>query len=145
MIDACVAGAWSFTEPYSPQAQFVLNAITAHRVNSLAPERFTEETLRICQKKTLPPPDGASIAPDDAWTRFLDVVTSPIYFVPSDELLERAWQLALAARVTTHDALYLAAAELWGAALWTLDRTIAGLSPAAFPCVRDLRFVAFPY
>ena len=40
---------------------------------------------------------------------------------------ERAWQLAFTANITTHDALYLAAAELWGAELWTLDAGIAAL------------------
>ncbi len=61
VVDASVAGAWSFTEPFTAAAQAVLASIEAHRVVSLAPDRFTEELLRLCQKKTLPPPIGASV------------------------------------------------------------------------------------
>jgi predicted nucleic acid-binding protein len=145
VIDASVAGAWSFAEPYSSQAQTVLEAIEAHRVHAIAPDRFVEELLRVCQKKTLPPPVGASIHPDDAWTRFLEIVTSPIYFIPSDELHERAWQLAFAASITTHDALYLAVAEQWSAELWTLDVRLAAPPANTFAAVRDLRLLTFPY
>jgi predicted nucleic acid-binding protein len=145
VVDASVAGAWSFAEPFSLQAQAVLAAIASRRVNALAPDRFIEEVLRLCQKKILPPPAGASIQPDDAWERFLDVVTSPIVFIPSDELLERVWGIAMATGLTTHDALYVAAAEQWAAELWTLDVRLAGMPAAAYATVRDLRTQAFPY
>lgn len=145
VIDASVAGAWLFAEPCSANAQPVLAAVEAHRVVALAPDRFAEEVLRVCQKKTLPPPAGAAIPPADAFARFLDVVTSPIVFLPSDELHERAWQLALAAGLTTHDALYLVLAERWGAELWTLDDVLAGPTAAAYAVVRNLRHHAFPY
>jgi predicted nucleic acid-binding protein len=144
-VDASAAGAWSFTEPFSNQAQAVLTAISHRRVIALAPARFVEAILRLCQKKTLPPPVGASIAPDDAWERFLDVVTSPIEFIPSDVLLERAWELAVATDLTTHDALYLATAEQWAAELWTLDDRLAAPSMLAYAAVRNLRLTAFPY
>ena len=145
VVDASVAGAWSFSEPFTAAAQTVLAAIDTRRVIALAPDRFNEELLRICQKKTLPPPTGARVPPDDAWDRFLDVVTSPIVFFPSDELHERAWQLALTAGLTTHDALYLALAERLGAELWTLDALLAGPAAARFAMVRDLRVTPFPY
>lgn len=145
VVDASIAGAWSFTEPFTAQAQTVLAAIEARRVTALVPDRFVEEVLRICQKKTRLPPVGASISPADAWMRFLEVVTSPIALLPGDELHERAWQLAYAAGLTTHDALYLALAERWGAELWTLDDVLGGPAAAAHAPVRDLRFHAFPY
>lgn len=125
VVDASVAGAWLFAEPFSANAHPVLQAIEDHRVIALAPDRFAEEVLRICQKKTLPPPAGASIPVSDAWGRFLEVMTSPLVVLPSDELHERAWQLASAVGLTTHDALYLALAERWGAELWTLDHVLA--------------------
>jgi len=65
--------------------------------------------------------------------------------MPSDELHERAWELALATRLTTHDALYLALAERWGAELWTLDEVLASPAIARYAMVRDPRLVAFPY
>jgi predicted nucleic acid-binding protein len=145
VVDASVAGAWSFTEPFTIAAQAVLAGIEARRVIALAADRFTEELLRICQKKTLPPPTGASVPTSDAWDSFLDVVTSPIIFLPSDELHERAWQLGLAAGLTTHDALYLALAEQWGAELWTLDALLGGPGAARFAAVRDLSSVPFPH
>lgn len=145
VVDASVAGAWSFAEPFSLNAQPVLMAIDSRRVVALAPDRFAEEMLRVCQKKTLPPPAGAGIAPADAWERFLDVVTSPMEFLASDELHERAWQLAIAAQLTTHDALYLALAERWGAELWTLDDVLATRGATAYHGVCDLRNAAFPH
>lgn len=145
VVDASVAGAWSFTEPFTVHAQAVLAAIEKRRVVALAPDRFAEEMLRLCQKKTLPPPVGASITLSDGWDRFLDVVTSPVNLLPSIEVHERAWQLAFAARLTTHDALYLALAERWGAELWTLDAVLCGPAAASFAAVRDLRSTPFPY
>jgi predicted nucleic acid-binding protein len=145
VVDASVAGAWSFTEPFTLQAQAVLAAIEGRRVIALAPDRFSEEVMRLCQKKTLPPPTGASLSALDAWDRFLEVITSPIFLLPSNELHDRAWQLAFAAGLTTHDALYLALAERWGAGLWTLDAVLAAPAAAAFAAVRDLRSTPFPY
>ncbi len=145
VVDASVAGAWSFAETYSVQAQGILDAVCGHRVTALAPGRFVEEVIRLCQKKTQPAPVGAAIAPDDAWNRFLDVVTSPIVLIPSDEVLEHTWQIAMATGLTTHDALYLATAALWGAELWTLDAALAHPSLQSIAIVRDLRTEAFPY
>ena len=99
--------------------------------------------MRICQKKTLPPPAGASIAPDDAWDRFIDVVTSPIVLLPSEELHAPAWQLATTLGLTTHDALYLALADMWGTELWTLDAGLA--SQHHHFKVKDLRNEPFTY
>jgi predicted nucleic acid-binding protein len=65
--------------------------------------------------------------------------------MPSENLHERAWQLAVAAGLTTHDALYLALAEQWGTELWTLDDVLADTSAARYAAVRDLRFLPFPY
>jgi len=145
VVDASVAGAWLFAEPYSGNAQSVLAALDARRIVALAPDRFAEEMLRVCQKKTLPPPDGAGVTPADAWDRFLDLVTSPIELLNSEELHERAWQMAIAARLTTHDALYLALAERWGAELWTLDDLLAARGSAVYPAVKDLSTMVFPY
>jgi hypothetical protein len=74
VVDASVTGAWLFPERFSINAQSVLTAIAARRVSAIAPDRFVEEVLRICQKKTHPLPMGAGVAPSDAWDRFLDVV-----------------------------------------------------------------------
>lgn len=145
VVDASVAGAWLFAEPFSADAQRVLEAIDARRVIALAPDRFAEELLRVCQKKTLPAPAGAGIAAPDAWDRFLDVITSPIELLHSDELHERAWQLAFAAQLTTHDALYLALAERWSAELWTLDDLLAARGSAIYTNVHDLRSTPFPH
>lgn len=142
VVDASVAGAWSFTETYSPQAQLVLAAIDGRRVHALAPDRFQEEVLRICQKKIL----SAPIRATDAWDRFLNIVTLPFLFVPSDDLHEHAWTLTLShPGLTTHDALYLALCEQWGAELWTLDDKLAACSAVSPAHIYDLRYTSFPY
>jgi predicted nucleic acid-binding protein len=146
VVDASVAGAWSFNEPFTAHALPVFHALEAHRIIALAPDRFVEELLRVCQKKTLPPPDGGGLAPAACWERFLEVVTSPIYLFPSDEIHERAWHMAHSVPgLTTHDALYLALAERWDAELWTLDVKLAQHGPTLYPSVRDLRTTPFPY
>jgi len=148
VIDASVAGAWLFPEVLSARAQPVLTAIGQRRVSALVPDRFEEELLRICQKKLTPPPNGAGVAPADGFDRFLDLATSPIpmYRLPSQELHERAWQMAVSVPgLTTHDALYLALAERWGAELWNADRVLGGPAAMAYPDVHDLVAEAFPY
>jgi predicted nucleic acid-binding protein len=97
--------------------------------------------LRICQKKTQA--SAGAVTPADAWDRFLDVVSSPIVFFPSDEFHERAWDLATSLGLTTHDALYLAAAELWDAELWTLDDRLGLPHPIRQGSTHDLRTEAF--
>ncbi len=147
VVDACVAGAWSFSETYTPQAQIVLRAIEDRRVIAVAPDRFSEEMLRICQKKTqIPSGNGLSVTTQDAWARFLDVMASPLVFHPSGELHEDAWNLAIQVTgLTTHDALYIACAKLWGAELWTLDARLAAVPQTIFSEVYDLRSETFPY
>jgi predicted nucleic acid-binding protein len=145
VVDASVAGAWLFAETFSTKAQSVWDAVEKHRVNALVPDRFAEEMLRVCQKKTLPPPVGELISPANAWNQYLEVITSPIVFLPSNELHERAWELAFTAGLTTYDALYLALAERWEAELWTLDDLLCGSSAAAYATVRDLRTQVFPH
>ena len=145
IVDASVAGAWSFTERFTQKAQAVLEAIEDRRVIALAPDRFAEEVLRICQKKASSASGAREIGPDDAWERYLEIVTSPIVLLPSAELHERAWELGVAAQLTTHDALYLALAEQWGAELWTLDDALAGPEAAKHAAVRNLSLHDFPY
>jgi len=148
VVDASVACAWLFAERYSAEVQPVLDAIILRRVIALAPDRFEEELLRVCQKKLLPPPVGAGLAASDSFDRFLDLMTAPIpmYLLPSQELHERAWQMAIAMPgLTTHDALYLTLAERWDAELWTTDEVLGSSKAAFFAKVRDLRTHKFPY
>ena len=148
VVDASVAGAWSYNEPFSARAVPVLAAIVARRVIALAPDRFEEELLSICRRKVRPPPDGLGLPAHDCWARFEDTLTAPMpfYLVSARELHERAWEMSLAvARLTVHDALYLALAERWDAELWTLDDVLGGATAGAYAAVRDLRWHAFPH
>ena len=148
VVDASVAGAWLFAEVLSARAQPVLTAIRQRRVIALVPDRFEEELLRICQKKLSPPPHGSGITPADGFERFLDLMTSPMpmYRLPSQELHERAWQMAVSLPgLTTHDALYLALAERWGGELWTADHVLGAPAAAVYPNVHDLFAEPFPY
>jgi predicted nucleic acid-binding protein len=149
VVDASVAGAWSYNEPFSAAAARVLDAIVGRRVIALAPDRFEEEFLSICRKKVRPPNEGGlSLPAADCWSRFEDVLTAPmpLYLVPARELHQRAWQLSLSvSRLTIHDALYLALAERWEAELWTLDDVLGGPAAATYAVVRDLRQHAFSY
>ncbi len=148
VVDASVAGAWSYNEPFTSHAVPVLSAIVGRRVVALAPDRFEEEFLSICRKKVRPPPTGLGLPAVDCWDRFEDILTAPMpfYLVSARELHERAWHMSLAvAGLTVHDGLYLALAERWDAELWTLDDVLGGPAAAAFDSVRDLRHHSFPH
>jgi len=148
VVDASVAGAWSFNEPFTTQAILVLAAIVGRRVVALAPDRFEEEFLSICRKKVRPPPNGSGLPAEDCWGRFEDILTAPIpfYLVSSQELHEPAWQMSFAvAGLTVHDALYLALAERRGAELWTLDAVLGGAAAAIYSNVHDLRTERFSH
>lgn len=148
VVDASVAGAWSYDEPFTTHAVPVVAAMIRRRVVALAPDRFEEEFLSICPKKVRPPPDGLGLPQADCWSRFEDILTAPmpVYLFPSRELHERAWQMSLAVvGLPIHDALHLALAERWGAELGTLDDVLWGPAAAAFADVRHLRDHSFPY
>lgn len=145
VIDACIAGAWMFQEEFTPQALTILNAIEHHRIYPIVPDRFSIEVLRICQKKT-----GAGhirpVSSEDAWERFQLVAALPILSVPMDaSFYARAWKIAHDARLTVHDALYVALAQEWNAPLWTLDIGLASTPASVYSDVFDLRAMMFPY
>jgi predicted nucleic acid-binding protein len=148
VVDASVAGAWTYNEPFSSQAIPVLSAIIARRVTALAPDRFEEEFLSICRKKVRLPPEGLGLPAPECCDRFESALTTPMpfYLISSRELHERAWQMSLLLPgLTVHDALYLALAERWGAELWTLDRVLGGPAVAVYRDIHDLRTELFPY
>ena len=145
VIDACVAGAWMFQEEFTTQALTILNAVEHHQVYPIVPDRFSIEVLRICQKKT-----GADntrpVSPKNAWQRFQLVTALPILSVAMDgALYARAWKIAQEARLTVHDALYVALAQEWSAPLWTLDIGLASTPATVYSEIFDLRTVMFPY
>jgi len=145
VVDASIAGAWLLLSPTASMHSLFSPRSTPGGSLRWPLIALRKSCFRVCQKKTLPLPVGAAITSSDAWLRFLDVVTSPIELLNSDELHERAWQMAFGARLTTHDALYLALAERWGAELWTLDDLLAVRGTSVYPAVYDLRTTAFPY
>lgn len=149
VVDASVAGAWLFAEALSPKALTILLAIQKRKVIALVPDRFEEELLRVCQKKLLPPPQGAGLTEAEAFDLFLELMTSPLMLLhrlPSQELHERAWDMAVSLPgLTTHDALYLALAERWEAELWTADHVLGGPAAILYPKVYDLFVQPFPY
>lgn len=142
VVDASVTGAWLFPEPDSLRTRSIQDAIYNRRVNALSPDRFAEEVMRICQKKT----DGAIYSDADTWDMFLDVITSPIVLLPSYEVHERTWELAFELKLTIHDALYVAIAEQWDVELWTLDNGMgSALVTSKHPNVHHLHTDSFPY
>lgn len=145
VINACVAGAWTFKETYTTQALSILDAIESYRVYPVVPDRFYIEALRICQKKTMKD-NSRPVSDLDAWQRFELITALPILSVPLDSsFYMNAWNIACAANLTVHDALYVALAQEWHASLWTLDAGLAGTPTTVYSDVFDLQTVMFPY
>jgi len=137
VIDACVFGAWTFNEPYSLAAIKVLDAIEDYRIYPVVPDRFTNEVLRICQKKYTSV--NATVSAVSCWQQFQDTLSLSILLVPSDTLHQQAWNLSLTTGLTAHDALYLAVTQEWDAELWTLDDRLANVPRTVYKYIYDLR------
>jgi predicted nucleic acid-binding protein len=131
-VDSSIAIKWFFTEPYSAQADSLLQAALARREPIVAPPLLQSEVMNMLRQQQragkLTLPEAHTIL-----SRFLAVPISLRF--PRRmyrRILELADQYALPA---VYDAHYLALSELLGATLWTDDQRLLRLLAGRFPTI----------
>lgn len=122
VIDACVAVKWFLPEPLSDAAEALLNEETLR----IAPEHILVEVgnvfLKACRSK--------SITMDHA-LQGVATLQNLVQLMPIHELAISALRIAETIACTNYDALYVAAAERWDAALVTADAKLVRQLTAA--------------
>ena len=113
VIDACVAVKWFLPEPFRDAADAILSETEAR----VAPEHLRVEVGNTLLKTIR----SGGITLDHALER-LDQL---LQLRPTGDLAGTAIRIASAVGCTNYDALYVAAAERWNAALVTADRKLA--------------------
>ena len=117
VIDASVAVKWFLPEPLSEAAEALLccGAIRA------APEHIFVEVGQALLRAVRQ--GGISV---EHARESLAVLPSFVQSISTLSLCERAFEIALQAKTTNYDALYVAAAERWDGMLVTADERMVG-------------------
>lgn len=121
VVDASVAAKWYFPEPGRAAADALLEGAAAGRHDLLAPDLVAAELPNVLWKKVRREECDEETAREilDLWE-----VDRP-RLVASDLLAPRALDLAFQLELSVYDALYLAAAIEFEAALATADGRLA--------------------
>jgi len=120
VIDACVVGAWSFSEDDTAAAQKVRSLVYGRRLTGCVPELFWAELQEVCRKKRL----LVGISSSDAETAYAMAGTSPLVEIPRvlEDLRADAWYWVTTLNLGSYDAHYLSLALALGLDVWTFDR-----------------------
>lgn len=116
VVDASVAVKWLFTEDGTVEARQLL----AHRIALYAPDFILTETANVIWKKAR----RREIADAQPYFEELARLGDLITLSPSADLLAHAAAIAIEIDHPVYDCLYLACAEIEGAALVTADRRL---------------------
>jgi predicted nucleic acid-binding protein len=129
VVDSSVAVKWFVVEPYSTEAQRILDAYQNGTISFLAPDLINAELGNIVWKKHIFQGLAASDAQDilDKFRRL------QLTFTPTAELLEAAYKIAVAHRQTVYDALYLALSVRENCQCVTADEKLLNAVSSTFP------------
>lgn len=120
IIDACVVGAWSFSEKDTSAAQKVMRLVYGGRVTGYVPELFWAEFQQVCRKKWNEAPPVPRPSAEASYTLARN---SPLVEIPGvlEELRDQAWDWMKRTNVASYDAYYLALGAFLGLEVWTID------------------------
>ena len=121
-VDASLAIAWLFDEPYSENADALRQEWREHGVQMVGPPMFHAEVTSAIRQhvyfKRILPEEG-----EEAFSIYLDI---PIRIIDEPEVYRKAWELAKKFNLPVcYDMQYLAVAELEDCELWTADSRLA--------------------
>lgn len=102
VVDASVVAKWFFPEEHAVAARRLLSP----RRTLLAPELIWSEVGNIAWKRVR----RCELNADEAEQLVADLIRMPLVAVPTQNLLEPAFELAMATDRTVYDCLYLALA-----------------------------------
>jgi predicted nucleic acid-binding protein len=120
-VDASLAVAWLFDEPYSKNADALRREWRDKGIQMVGPAQFhAEVTTAIRQHvyfKRILPEEGEQV-----FSVYLDI---PIRIIDGTEVYRTAWELAKEFNLRVcYDMQYLAVAELEDCELWTCDKSL---------------------
>ncbi len=115
--DASVGVKWYVPEPYSDEADRVLD----RRFQLRVPSFFFTEVVSALQRKVAV---ERTITEAEALEAFRRLKTVPMTIFPTEGLLEDAFRLGVRYRRPVYDSLYLALAEMVGGRVVTADRRL---------------------
>jgi predicted nucleic acid-binding protein len=117
VVDASVAAKWVLDEDHSAQAARLLSLPALY-----APAHWLAETLHALSTMVL----RGELTPEQAKERAGVLLLAPVRVLPLAGLAQSALSIAVAARLSGYDALYVALAHLRGIPLVTADRKLIG-------------------
>jgi predicted nucleic acid-binding protein len=131
VVDSSVAVKWFVVEPYSVEARRILDAYQNGLLSFLAPDLINAEVGNIIWKKQA----FQGLDASDAKDVLGEFRRMQFRFIPTAELLEDAYKIAVAHRRTVYDALYVALSVRENCRFVTADEKLANAVGAAFPGV----------
>lgn len=138
VVDASVAVKWVLTvEELSGHAQTLLEQSLRSRQPILVPSHLPSEVASALYQRTRTREPRRHITEEEAQEALLKFLEYPIELLTTPELYQRAFVFAKNNHLPSmYDSLYVVAAQMVDAELWTADRRlINGLGTAA-PWVR---------
>jgi len=119
------------TEPFSGEARRVLEGYASGALALIAPDLLAAEIGNIVWKKVR----LQGLAKADAEKIIAAFRELEILLIPSDELLEKAFQFAMAHERTVYDSLYIALCEREHCAFVTADERLVNAVNKSFPTI----------
>jgi predicted nucleic acid-binding protein len=131
VIDSSVVVKWYVPEPLALEAHQIRTAYQAGALTLWAPDLIYAEVGNIIWKKET----QQGLAATDAQQVIAAFRAMPLIVTAAVDLLEEAYQLAVAHRRTVYDALYLALSSRQGCSFVTADERLVNAVVAALPQV----------
>lgn len=129
VVDSSVVIKWFVTEPLTPEAQRILDGYQAGTLNLLAPDLLVAEIGNVVWKKYR----VHGLAKEDAEQIIAAFRELRIELVPTAELLEEAFRIAMTYERTVYDSLYIALSVREQCIYITADERLVNAVSQAFP------------
>lgn len=131
VIDSGVTVKWFVDETYTAPARRIRDDYRAGVLDLLAPDLIYAEFGNIMWKKRI----FGGMSEADVQAALATFQTYPLKITPAKDLLEEAYQLAVAHRRTVYDSLYLALSLRVNCRFVTADEKFANAVGSSFPNV----------
>jgi predicted nucleic acid-binding protein len=134
VFDSSAALKWVLPEAYSDKAILLRDDYHNGVLEMIAPDIFPVETLHALTKAER----QKRIVHGTAYALWQSILADCPVLQPHIPLLDRAYEIASAARIGIYDCIYVALAEREGCELATADDRIIRNLQAQFPFIRHL-------
>lgn len=135
MVDASVALKWFLPERDNSGTESILTAFLTGTVSLYAPDLLLVETASALWRRTVVLKE---LEPSDARAIYMDLLTLPLNFQPSERPAASAFSLAIAHRHSAYDSLYCALAIEMDCEFITADRNLVSKLGRALPFIRHV-------